>query len=96
MWKRLFVLSEEFLSSLDIFDVADDASLRVSGEALDQACKPVDLLENDQTLPSFTVVVRLLLVLALKEQFEFLGPQLENRRNRELRRFVVLRHEGLF
>ena len=42
--------------------------LRVSGEALDQACKPVDLLENDQTLPSFTVVVRLLLVLALKEQ----------------------------
>jgi len=94
--KRPLVFSEEFLSSLDIFDVADDAGLGVSSKALDESVLPVDLLKDDQTLPSFAVVIGHLLVVAKEEQFEFFGTQLENRRYGELRRFVVLRHEGLF
>ena len=42
--------------------------LSVSGKALDDAFVPVDLLEDDQTLPSLTIVVRSLLMVALKEQ----------------------------
>ena len=42
--------------------------LRVSGEALDKYVIPIDLLEDDQTLPSLTIVVRSLLMVALKEQ----------------------------
>ena len=42
--------------------------LRVSGEALDESVIPVDLLEDDQTLPSLAFVVGVLLMVALKEQ----------------------------
>ena len=42
--------------------------LGVSGKALDESLLPVDLLQDDQTLPSFAVVVGLLLMIALKEQ----------------------------
>ena len=42
--------------------------LFVSGKALDDAIVPVDFLEDDQTLPSLTIVVGRLLMVALKEQ----------------------------
>ena len=42
--------------------------LRVSGQALDESVIPVDLLKDDQTLPSLTFVVGVLLMVALKEQ----------------------------
>ena len=42
--------------------------LRVSGQALDESVIPVDLLEDDQTLPSLAVVIGVLLMVALKEQ----------------------------
>lgn len=42
--------------------------LRVSGEALDESVLPLDLLEDDQTLPSLAFVVGVLLMVALKEQ----------------------------
>ena len=41
--------------------------LCISGKALDESFLPVDLLKDDQTLPSFAFVVRGLLVVALKE-----------------------------
>lgn len=47
MRERLLVFSEEFLSSLDIFDVSDDAGLGVSSKALDESILPVNLLEDD-------------------------------------------------
>ena len=42
--------------------------LRVSGEALDKSVIPIDLFEDDQTLPSLAFVVGVLLMVALKEQ----------------------------
>ena len=42
--------------------------LRVSGQALDESVIPVDLLEDDQTLPSLAIVIGVLLMVALKEQ----------------------------
>lgn len=94
--KGSLVFAEEFLSTLDIFDVTDDAGLGIGGQAFEESVLPVDFFEDDQTLPSLAGVVRHSLVLTEEEEFEFLGSQLEDRRNRELRRFVVLRHEGLF
>lgn len=41
--------------------------LCIGGKALDESFLPVDLLKDDQTLPSFAFVVRSLLVVALKE-----------------------------
>ena len=41
--------------------------LGIGGKALDESFLPVDLLKDDQTLPSFAFVVRSLLVVALKE-----------------------------
>ena len=42
--------------------------LSVTGKALDESLLPVNLFEDDQTLPSFAFVVRCLLMVALKEQ----------------------------
>jgi len=42
----LLVFSEEFLSSLDIFDVADNASLLVSRQGVDESLMPADLLKD--------------------------------------------------
>jgi len=94
--KRANVFTEEFLSACDILDVSDDAGLSIGGQHFEEAFFPINLLEDDQTLPCFTAVVGLLLVFPQEEEFEFLGAQFKNGRNRELRRFVVLRHEWLF
>ena len=42
--------------------------LGVGHQALQETVFPVDFFENDQTLPSFTLVVRHFLVLAKEEQ----------------------------
>lgn len=42
--------------------------LGVSSKALDESVLPVDLLKDDQTLPSFAVVIGHLLVVAKEEQ----------------------------
>jgi len=66
--KRALVCSEEFLSASDILDVSDDAGLSVGGQHFEEALLPLDFFEDDQTLPSLTLVVGLLLVLAEEEQ----------------------------
>ena len=42
--------------------------LSVSDQALEEAFFPADLLENDQTLPSFACVIRHFLVLSEEEK----------------------------
>ena len=49
-------------------DKEQGAYLSVGGQHIEEALFPVDLLEDDQTLPSLALVVGLLLVLAEEEE----------------------------
>jgi hypothetical protein len=58
----------QFLSSIDIFDVADDSGLGVRGERLEEPGVAAHLLENDQAFALLALIVGLLHVFAFEQE----------------------------
>ena len=49
--------------------------LCVGDKVVKEAVDPIDFFQNDQTLPSLTLVVRLFLVVTIKEQSKIDGAR---------------------
>jgi len=73
-----FIFPVEFLSALNVFDMANDSSFLIAEEFLNQVRVVSHIFENFQTFHDFTHIIGLLQVPTLEQQLELLWFQLKD------------------
>lgn len=87
------VLAIEFLATLDIFDVTDDAGCGITGDGFDETLVKTNFLKDTQIFALFTLIIGLEHVTALKEELKLLGLELKVRGHRKVFFLLILYHE---